>query len=302
MRLFLKVDFDAVISAMLLKKVLPITEIHFIAPLDIIEGKIKAQKGDVVANLPYLEGCEYWFDHHPTNTLKESKEYKGLFRIAPSAAGLIYEYFGGEKTFPNMKDLIVMTDRIDAAELTIEEVKEPKEHLLIANTIDSKTFIPAAKAYDLRLIEIYGQTQDPEKILQFPEVKIRAEKFQNRQDYFREMLKRYTRLEGNIIVTDIRFCRNFPRGDRFFVYTMFPKATLAIKAFHTKQEPTKAIVSVTQNIFNRSKVHVGNFCKNYDGGGHEGAAICRFPREDADKMLKKIFAELNELDKELGES
>ncbi|MCC7430024.1 hypothetical protein IT568_04185 [bacterium] len=296
MRLLVKIDFDGIICAFLLKKVLPISEIRFTTPLEILSKTISSQKNDIVANLPYLEGCEFWFDHHATNSPPKN-DFKGIFRINPSAASLVYEYFGAEKNFPNLKDLIDFTDRIDSGDLTFDEVLEPKNHVLVAKTIESKIYLERSQEFNLRLIELYEKTINPQEILNDPEVAKRVKIFLSNQNYFREMVKKHSELIGKIVVTDIRFLKNFPKGDRFFVYTLFPEATLALKAFHTQQEPNHTILSVSHNIFNRvSKVHVGDFCKKYNGGGHEGAAIARFERTEPKEKIWQIVQELNDLE------
>ena len=90
MRIVTRPDFDGIVCAVLLFEALDIKEpVAWVEPNDVQKGLVKIQSEDIVANLPYSKGCALWFDHHFTNQI--NKPFKGAFRIAPSAAGIIFE-------------------------------------------------------------------------------------------------------------------------------------------------------------------------------------------------------------------
>src|SRR4029434_957049 len=61
------------------------------------DGRVEIRSGDIITNLPYHPNCTLWFDHHITNTMPDFSQPivlgKGGFRLAPSAARVVYEYY-----------------------------------------------------------------------------------------------------------------------------------------------------------------------------------------------------------------
>ena len=95
MRIVTRPDFDGVVCAALLYEVENVKEpVRWVEPNDMQMGLIDVQEDDIIANLPYGGDCALWFDHHFTN--KIDKPFKGIFRDAPSAARIIYEYYQGK--------------------------------------------------------------------------------------------------------------------------------------------------------------------------------------------------------------
>ena len=91
-RIITRPDFDGIVCAALLREALePDLPIYWTQPDMVQNGRIQVTPGDIIANLPFYDGCALWFDHHITNVIQ--RPYKGLYRVAPSAAGLIHEYF-----------------------------------------------------------------------------------------------------------------------------------------------------------------------------------------------------------------
>lgn len=90
-RIITRPDFDGVVCAVLLRasigRRLPVL---WVQPNDVQHNRLEVGPEDIIANLPNSGQCAMWFDHHVSNEVPE--DYKGLYRVAPSAAGLIYEY------------------------------------------------------------------------------------------------------------------------------------------------------------------------------------------------------------------
>ena len=84
MRIVTRPDFDGVVCAALLYEAENVTKpVKWVEPNDMQKGLIDVQDGDIIANLPYHEGCSLWFDHHHTNRIETP--FKGVFKIAPYA-------------------------------------------------------------------------------------------------------------------------------------------------------------------------------------------------------------------------
>ena len=97
MRLVTRSDFDGLICGMLLKEAGIINSWQFVHPKDLQDGLFRPTENDVLANVPYVPGCGMWFDHHSSEEERVGWEQnvKGESRPAPSAARIIYEYYGG---------------------------------------------------------------------------------------------------------------------------------------------------------------------------------------------------------------
>ncbi len=107
MRLLTRSDFDGLACGVLLKEAGIIDEWKFVHPKDMQDGIIKVSENDVLANVPYVPGCGLWFDHHSSEEerLELQGQYEGESRLAPSAARVIYDYYGGKERFPNLDEM-----------------------------------------------------------------------------------------------------------------------------------------------------------------------------------------------------
>jgi hypothetical protein len=58
----------------------------------------------------------------------------GECRLAPSAARIVYEYYGGDKgdkDFGHFKGLVESCDAVDSGNLTIEQIQNPTGGVLL---------------------------------------------------------------------------------------------------------------------------------------------------------------------------
>ena len=180
MRLVTRADFDGLVCGALLTKFEPIDAYLFVEPKFMQDGLVEIRAGDIIANLPYHPNCTLWFDHHITNTTPDFAKPivlgKGGFRLAPSAARVVYEYYkelgnqqpmgSGEErpTRPTDNEIIAFldserikyllheTDRIDAGKLEPQDVLNPQGYVLISMTTDGRN--AGDEPYWLRIIEL----------------------------------------------------------------------------------------------------------------------------------------------------
>ena len=105
-------------------------------------------------------------------------------------------------------------------------------------------------------------------------------------------MKVHSRVEGNVIVTDLREGSTIPVGNRFLIYTLYPDANVWVR-LAWGPERKFAVATVGHSIFNRTcPVHVGELLASYGGGGHEGAGATPLPRDDADRLATEIIEKL----------
>jgi hypothetical protein len=294
MRLVTRGDLDGVTSAVLITTMEKVDDIELVHPQDITDSKFEIKDGDILANLPYHPNCALWFDHHeftkgierPPNT------FKGRHEIAPSVARVIYEYYTSDKLEP-YEHLVKETDRFDSAQLTFQDVLNPKGIILLGFTIDARTGIGKFKEYFLLLVK-WLKTLPIEDVIAQPHVQKRVQLVKENNEKFLKILHENSRQEGNVVITDFRSLDNVPIGNRFLIYTLFPKTNISIRL---QWGPAKKFVAMTlgHNIFNKtSRANCGEICSEFGGGGHRGAGACPLKPDDADEDIKRIIQRIKD--------
>ena len=363
MRLVTRADFDGIVCGSLITLMEEIDSYLFVEPKFMQDGDVDIRRGDIIANLPYHPNCTLWFDHHITNAPAwrshigvQGSEFrvpssqpgtqnpepetptivpgKGGFRIAPSAARVVYEYYtegnrlrhhdwrisprhnalrlrrirrirlkqaiGNRKIeerikileSERMKYLLEEADKVDAAQLTPEDVLHPAGYVLLSMTIDGK--YAEDEPYWLRLIELLRE-KTLEETMSDPEVKRRCRKILDDQEKLKQILLERTTLKGNVIFTDLRGVKEIPDGNRFLIYTLFPSGSISMKIADDSQRPNTTAISVGYNIFHTtSKVNVGALMEQHGGGGHRVVGSCRVPKDEAEKHIREIFEAIKE--------
>src|SRR4029078_3078385 len=111
MRLVTRGDLDGLTCAVLLSVHEDITGLSLIHPQDISDGRADIRPDHVIAHLPHHPNCTLPFDHPLHNaTPHVPAGFKGAFAQAPSAARLVYEYYGGETAMPPVTQPVRATD------------------------------------------------------------------------------------------------------------------------------------------------------------------------------------------------
>ena len=136
MRLITRSDFDGLACGALLKEAGIIDHWKFAHPKDLQDGLVEVTEDDCLANVPFVEGCGLWFDHHSSEHERMQLEgkYKGESRVTPSCARIIYEYYGGKEKFPQFDDMMEAVDKVDSGNLTIDDVQNPTHWFLNGST------------------------------------------------------------------------------------------------------------------------------------------------------------------------
>ena len=274
MRIVTRPDFDGVVCAVLLYEAEDVQKpVKWVEPSEIQKGQAHIQEGDILANLPYDENCSVWFDHHCTNEV--TRPFQGAYRIAPSAAGIIFEYYKG-KFKRDYTALVEETDKIDSANLSLDEVLHPEKypyvHLSMTIHNRQRTDVP----YWDRLVQMLGK-MDIHGVLADAEVNRRCLEMVERNRLYKKLLQENTRVEAQVSITDFRKFEEPPTGNRFLVYSLYPETVVSVKIRFADGSKDTLSVSVGHSIFNKNcRVNAGKLLSPFEGGGHEGAASCRF--------------------------
>ncbi|MBW1892737.1 MAG: exopolyphosphatase [Deltaproteobacteria bacterium] len=287
MRIVTRADFDGVVCAVILFEALEIKQpVKWVEPSEIQKGQANIREGDILANLPYNKNCSMWFDHHYSNRIDHS--FEGAFEIAPSAAGVVYNYYK-HRLNQDYSELIRETDRIDSADLNMGEVMFPEKnpYVLLSMTITGNR--KEDEPYWNRIIDLLRK-KDINDVIKDPEVKTRCGGVAKENKEYKGHLLKHTTMKKHVAITDFRSFKKTPVGNRFLVYSLFSESVVNVKIRYDNDDREKVIVSVGHSIFNRNcNVNVGKMLSNFEGGGHRGAGACNFHVNKADEYILKII-------------
>ena len=303
MRLVTRSDFDGLVCGALLLEAGIIDSWKFAHPKDLQDGLVEVDANDCLANVPYVEGCGLWFDHHSSEHERLALEgkYKGESRITPSCARIIYEYYGGKERFPQFDEMMEAVDKVDSGNLTIDEVMHPTGWILVGFLMDPRTVLGRWRQFTIpnyRLMEVLMEacrTMSTEEILNLSDVKERIEVYWEQAEKFKEMVEKYTRVEGNVIISDLRGVDPIYTGNRFMIYSMYPEQNISAWIV-SGRGGQGCSAAVGYSILNKTcEVNVGSLMLKYNGGGHKKVGTCQFSNENMETELPKMLAELCEL-------
>ncbi len=288
MRLLTRADLDGLTCGVLLSVVEPIDEVVFTEPHLMQQRKVEVRPDDIIANLPYHPACGMWFDHHVSNKPPKGTRFKGAFHLDPSAARTIYNYYR-DPGFERYRELLEATDRVDAAQLTLEEILSPSGYVLLSLTLDPRSHLEPSDRYCHDLLE-WLKSEPIEKIMARPEVSRRCNRILEDQKRFEKLLRERSRAEGSVVVTDFRGIDDLPAGSRFLVYALFPRCNASIKIYPARGEKDGVGISLGHSIVNRTqRVNVGRICARYGGGGHHGAGSFVIPPDRVDQVVNEVL-------------
>lgn len=303
MRLVTRSDFDGLVCGALLLEAGVIDSWKFAHPKDLQDGLVEVNENDCLANVPYVEGCGLWFGHHSSEheRLELRGKYKGESRIAPSCARIIYDYYGGEDRFPQFKEMMSAVDKVDSGSLTIDEVMNPQGWILIGFLMDPRTGLGRWRRFTVSNYQLMEKlmdccrTMDTHEILALSDVQERIEVYNEQTEKFKEMVKEHTKVDGNVIITDLRGVDPIYTGNRFMIYSLYPEQN--ISAWIVSGRGGKGCsAAVGYSILNRTcSINVGSLMLKYNGGGHKKVGTCQFNDDNMETELPKMLAELCEM-------
>lgn len=300
MRLVTRSDFDGLACGALLLEAGIIDSWKFAHPKDLQDGLIEVNENDVLANVPYVEGCGLWFDHHSSEheRLQLEGKYKGESRITPSCARIIYEYYGGKERFPQFDDMMIAVDKVDSGDLTVDEVLNPSGWILVGFLMDPRTGLGRWRQFTISNYQLMEKlmfacrSTSTEDILAMPDVQERIEVYKEQTEKFKEMVTKHTRVEGNVIISDLRGVDPIYTGNRFMIYSMYPEQNISAWIV-SGRGGQGCSAAVGYSILNRTcKVDVGSLMLKYHGGGHKKVGTCQFSPEEMENELPKMLQEL----------
>ena len=178
------------------------------------DGNIPITSRDIVTNLPYVASCHLAFDHHSSEVLRAG-ETCGRNHIihpdAPSAARVVYDYYGGRSAFPRVaSDLMAAVDQADSARFDREDILDPQGWVLLNFLMDSRTGLGRFRNFRISNYDLMMQLIEHcrgyriEQILALPDVEERVELYRAHRESFVAQLQRCTTQHGGLAVLDLR--------------------------------------------------------------------------------------------------
>ncbi len=296
-RLVTRSDFDGLVCAVLLKELGLINDILFVHPKDMQDGSIEITPNDITTNLPYVKGCHLAFDHHLSESIRnEAADNYIIDPEAPSAARVVYDYYGGAKKFPNIsKDLMEAVDKGDAAQFNGDEIINAVGWPLLNFLMDARTGLGRFREFRISnyqlMMELIDYCRDHtiDEILALPDVKERVDLYNKYDQDAKDQIKKCSTVHGKLVVLDLRNEETIYPTNRFMIYALYPDTNISIHVLWGFQKQN-TVFAIGKSIIDRgSKMNVGELCLSYNGGGHMAAGTCQVNNETAENDLKDII-------------
>ncbi|WP_295955331.1 exopolyphosphatase [Rhodoferax sp.] len=301
-RLVTRSDFDGLVCAVLLNELDLIDEIKFVHPKDMQDGKITITDRDITTNLPYVPGARIAFDHHASETIRNQSGLKNhvIDATAPSAARVVFDYYGGAKAFPNITvDMMDAVDKADSAQYVREEIMHPEGWVLLNYLMDARTGLGRFREFRISnyalmmdLIQ-YCRDHGIEDILSLPDVKERIDIYQEHAAKAKAQIERCAVVHGNLVVLDLREEETIWATNRFMVYALFPQCNISIHVMWGVQKQNTVLATGKSILDRSSKTNVGELMLAYGGGGHHAAGTCQVENDQAATVLQKLITRIN---------
>lgn len=305
MRLVTRSDFDGLVCAILIKQIAQIDSIQFVHPKDLQDGKFEVTDQDILTNVPYVEGCGLWFDHHKTefDRVVGKLPYKGECRIAPSAARVVYDYYGGRTQFGDIDEIMSEVDKADSAQFSKEDILNPGGWPLLSFIMDARTGLGRFKDYRISNYQLMYELIDAcktmtiQEVLLLPDVQERVKRYFEENTLFRDMLEKHSWTEQNVVITDLRGTEKIHSGNRFLIYALHPEQNISIWVVDGLRKQN-CVFACGHSILNRSShTDIGSLMRQFGGGGHNSAGTCQIAYETAHDILRVLVNKMMEDEK-----
>jgi nanoRNase/pAp phosphatase (c-di-AMP/oligoRNAs hydrolase) len=300
-RLITRNDFDGLVCAVLLKEINLIGEILFVNHKDMQDGKVNVTAHDITTNLPYVPGAYLIFDHHYSETLRYQERPANYIidANAPSTAHIIYNYYGGRETFPNIsEEMLAAVDKADSGNFTREDILHPQGWVLLNYLLDPRSGLGQfsefrTSNYNLMMMLIdYCKKLSINEILQLPDIKERVDIYFKHQKISMHQIERNAIVCKQIVIVDFRYEKETLVTNRFMIYAMYPECNVSVHLLKNPQK-NQVTLAIGRSIVNcSSTVNIGELLLPYGGGGHEKAGTCSVANDKVESTLVKLLEQL----------
>ena len=301
-RLVTRSDFDGLVCAVLLNELNLIDDIKFVHPKDMQDGKVEITANDITTNLPYVAAAHLAFDHHLSETIRNTGERKNhiIEAEAPSAARVVYNYYGGKSNFPTIADdMMDAVDKADSAQFSRDEILDPSGWVLLNYLMDARTGLGRFREFRISNYTLmmdlikYCRNHNIDEILELADVKERVELYFEHAEKAKEQLLRCTTVHKNLAVLDLRNEETIWATNRFMIYALFPQTNISIHILWGVQKQNTVFATGKSILDRGSKTNVGELMLEFGGGGHQAAGTCQVDNDQAAATLQTLITRIN---------
>ncbi|WP_412478635.1 exopolyphosphatase [Azonexus sp. IMCC34839] len=301
-RLVTRSDFDGLVCAVLLNELNLIDDIKFVHPKDMQDGKVDITERDITTNLPYVAGAHLAFDHHLSETIRNTGDRKNhiIEPDAPSAARVVYNYYGGKQAFPKIADdMMEAVDKGDSAQFSRDEILNPTGWVLLNYLMDARTGLGRFREFRISNYALmmdlikYCRDHNIDEILALPDVKERVDLYFEQAEKAKDQILRCTTVHKNLAVLDLRNEETIWATNRFMIYALFPQTNISIHVMWGLQKQNTVFATGKSILDRSSKTNVGELMLQYGGGGHQAAGTCQVANDQAESTLQVLIAKIN---------
>jgi hypothetical protein len=305
MRLVTRSDFDGSVCTALLEALGLVDDILYVHPKDMQDNKIEVDENDILANVPFVEGCGLWFDHHSSERarLKLDGRFRGASQKSPSAAQVVYDYYRQFNAYAarlkKFEPLVEIAGKADSAQFTQKDILQPEGWTMLAFIADPRTGLGYKHSFTVSNFELMKKlphllrTKSIEEILNLPDFQERVKLYHAENARYEALIKKSTTIKGAAIVIDLRDCGALPAGNRFLEYVLYPGQNISLRIVDGKKKEF-AMISVGHSIINpTSTIDVGALTLSYGGGGHKRVGTCQVSYADVDRVVGEMLDVIN---------
>ena len=300
-RLVTRSDFDGLVCAVLLNELELIDEITFVHPKDMQDGKVPITGRDITTNLPYVAAAHLAFDHHESETIRNTGERANhiISASAPSAARVVYDHYGGKARFPRISDeMMDAVDKADSAQYNRDEVLNPSGWTLLNYLMDSRTGLGRFRNFRISNYQLmmdlikYCRDHSIEQILALPDVHERVELYHEHAEKAKAQIQRCATVHKNLVVLDLRNEETIFAANRFLIYALYPQCNISIHVMWGVQKQNTVFATGKSILDRSSKTNVGELMLQYGGGGHLAAGTCQIEHDRSEQVLQALVARI----------
>ncbi|MEN9478974.1 MAG: hypothetical protein RLZZ298_369 [Pseudomonadota bacterium] len=301
-RLVTRSDFDGLVCAVLLNELELIDDIKFVHPKDMQDGKIEITARDITTNLPYVAAAHLSFDHHLSETIRNTGERKNhiIDPKAPSAARVVYDYYGGKNAMPTITaEMMDAVDKADSAQFSSDEIINPTGWVLLNYLMDARTGLGRFREFRISNYTLmmdlikYCRNHNIDEILALPDVKERVDLYLDQKQKAGEQIQRCAKVHQNLVVLDLRNEETIWAANRFLIYALFPETNISIHVMWGVQKQNTVFATGKSILDRSSKTNVGELMLQYGGGGHHAAGTCQVENDQAENTLQALITRIN---------
>jgi nanoRNase/pAp phosphatase (c-di-AMP/oligoRNAs hydrolase) len=214
---------------------------------------------------------------------------------APSAARVVYDYFGGAERFGRVDDsMMEAVDRADAADLSLQDILDPQGWILLSFLMDPRTGLGRFRDfrisnYQLMMQLIYSCLDVTiEDILASPDIRERTGLYNEHATAAKEQIRRCATVHDTVVVLDLRDEEIIHPTNRFMVYALYPQCKVSIHELWGLRQQNTVFATGRSIIDRSSQVNIGELMLRYGGGGHEAAGTCQVDNDRAAQVLGEL--------------